>query len=115
MRFGYKFIVYRGYTFDQGDIFSGYVNALYSLRKQYPKNHPMNMIAKLLLNSLYGKFGQRLEMKRVERFDCRTDDGRAHFITMLELYGESVHDFVQVGDNYLIIRDTYANISFLLS
>jgi DNA polymerase type B, organellar and viral len=27
------------------------------LSSQYPKSHPLNFIAKILLNSLYGRFG----------------------------------------------------------
>src|SRR5229473_2361692 len=34
-----------------------YIKFLYNLRSQYLKNDPMNFIAKILLNSLYGRFG----------------------------------------------------------
>jgi hypothetical protein len=33
------------------------VNFLYNLRTQYPTSHPLNYIAKLLMNSLYGRLG----------------------------------------------------------
>jgi hypothetical protein len=33
------------------------VDFLYNLRCQYPSSHPLNFIAKILLNSLYGRFG----------------------------------------------------------
>jgi DNA polymerase type B, organellar and viral len=33
------------------------VDNLYNLRLQYPKTDPLNYIAKILLNSLYGRFG----------------------------------------------------------
>lgn len=46
-----------GYTFDRTNIFIDYVSMLYEIRKTYSKKDPMNLIAKLLLNSLYGKFG----------------------------------------------------------
>ena len=32
---------------------------MYSLRQQYPKDDPLYLIAKLLMNSLYGKFGMK--------------------------------------------------------
>jgi hypothetical protein len=51
---GYSFNIIKGYEFKKGDIFSGYVETMYNLRLQYPKDHPMNLIAKLLMNSLYG-------------------------------------------------------------
>lgn len=32
---------------------------MYNLRLLYPKSNPMNLIAKLLMNSLYGRFGMK--------------------------------------------------------
>lgn len=52
-KFGYKFEILWGYTFRKGYIFKDYVNNLYSLRLTFPKSNPMNLICKLLLNSLY--------------------------------------------------------------
>ena len=56
-KFGYKFDILWGYTFDKDFIFKDYINDLYNLRLSYPKTDTMNMTAKLLLNSLYGRFG----------------------------------------------------------
>lgn len=61
LRFGYTFEILRGYQFKKGYIFKEYVNKMYNLRLQYDKGHPLNLIAKLLMNSLYGKFGMKLE------------------------------------------------------
>jgi hypothetical protein len=49
-----------GYVYDAALIFAQYVNALYNLKLQYTaqKNKTFTMLSKLLLNSLYGKFGQ---------------------------------------------------------
>jgi hypothetical protein len=57
MKFGYQFEILWGYKFDKGEIFKDYVDFLYNIRLQYPKSHPLNYIAKILLNSLYGRFG----------------------------------------------------------
>ena len=57
LKFGYQFEVLRGYYFKSDYIFKDYVNDLYNLRLKYPKSDPMNYIAKILLNSLYGRFG----------------------------------------------------------
>jgi hypothetical protein len=48
-------------VYNVGDTFSSYVNTLYTLRRQYQEegNLVFAYIVKLLLNSLYGKFGQR--------------------------------------------------------
>lgn len=54
-KYGYQIQVLRGYYFtERTTIFKDYILQLYSLRKEYNKNHPMNMTAKLLMNSLYG-------------------------------------------------------------
>ncbi len=44
-----------------GRLFEDYVNTLYTLRKEYKNagNKAFELMVKLLLNSLYGKFGQR--------------------------------------------------------
>jgi DNA polymerase type B, organellar and viral len=57
INYGYKFEILWGYTFKQECVFEGYVNLLYSLRLEYPKSNPLNYIAKILMNSLYGRFG----------------------------------------------------------
>jgi hypothetical protein len=112
INYGYKFEVIKGYTFEEGDLFSGYVDQLYKLRKHYKKLSPINLIAKLLMNSLYGKFGMKVEMTRVDMFDCSTDEGKEFFKEMLGIYGESIADYVQVGDSFLIIRNSLANLKF---
>jgi hypothetical protein len=56
-KFGYKFEVLRGYTFEKEYIFKDYVEDIYKIRLSYPKTDPMNYTAKILLNSLYGRFG----------------------------------------------------------
>jgi DNA polymerase type B, organellar and viral len=56
-KFGYKFNILRGYLFEQGYIFNEYVNSLYEIKCTSKKDEPMYLISKLLLNSLYGKFG----------------------------------------------------------
>ena len=57
IKFGYKFEILWGYTFEKGKIFNKFVESLYNLRLQYPKTDPLNYIAKLLSNAAYGKFG----------------------------------------------------------
>ena len=54
---GYKIKILWGYTFERNNIFKEYVETLFNLRQQYPQGDPLNYIAKILLNSLYGRFG----------------------------------------------------------
>jgi DNA polymerase elongation subunit (family B) len=62
----YSFKIIEGYYFEnERYIFKTYVEELYKLRLNYDKSHPMNYIAKLLMNSLYGRFGMKLEGSQV--------------------------------------------------
>jgi len=53
-----KFAVY-----ETAQVFSDYVDFFYNMRQQFIKddNEVYNYLCKLMLNSLYGKFGQRIE------------------------------------------------------
>lgn len=51
--------------YKQAPIFNSYISFLYNLRKQFisEENQVYNLLTKLLLNSLYGKFGQLKTVK----------------------------------------------------
>jgi hypothetical protein len=54
-----------GFEFAENDfIFAEYVDKLYALRLQFPDS-AISLLAKYLLNSLYGKFGQHAERETV--------------------------------------------------
>jgi len=55
--FNYTFEIMKGYIFDKANIFKDYVDFLFSMRRNYPSTDPRNYIAKILMNSLYGRFG----------------------------------------------------------
>lgn len=57
IKYGYKFKILWGYTFKPEYLFKDYVDFLYNFRINYHKSDPLNFIAKILLNSLYGRFG----------------------------------------------------------
>ena len=69
IKYGYQVTVQEGYHWDNKDyIFTKYVDTLYNLRLTFDKQDPKNLICgrplakrrerhKLLLNSLYGRFG----------------------------------------------------------
>jgi len=57
-----KHIHYSLYSLRTTNPFKSYVSDLYKLRLQYKANNdPRQLIIKLLLNSFYGKFGERLD------------------------------------------------------
>jgi hypothetical protein len=90
-KFGYNFEVKWGYTFEKGDIFSGYINDLYNLRLTYQKSDPMNLIANLLLISLYGRFGMKVELpitkiiKKIENSNCVKKHGEVNINNIIDL------------------------------
>lgn len=57
IKYGYKFKVLRGYLFERKNIFKEYINDLYKIKVSLSKDDPMYLISKLLMNSLYGRFG----------------------------------------------------------
>jgi DNA polymerase type B, organellar and viral len=106
VRFGYTFEIIKGYQFEKGFIFKDYVNKMYELRLHYTKGHPMNLIAKLLMNSLYGKFGMKLESTRIEMFDTSNETDNEIFNDMLEVYGETIQDYIQIDSHFLTVRQS---------
>jgi len=112
MRFGYQFEILKGYQFDQANIFEGYVQKMYSLRMEYPRSHPMNLIAKLLMNSLYGKFGMKPESSIVEIYSTSTPEDTIQFNNALDTYGESLEDYLKIDNNYVIVRDNLSNYKY---
>ena len=111
-RFGYQFEIIRGYKFKSAIIFKEYVNKMYALRQKYPKNDPMNLIAKLLMNSLYGKFGMKPEHSTVDIYNNSTDEGRQHFKWVLDTFGESIQDYIKLDDIYIIIRKNLSSYQY---
>lgn len=62
-RYGYKFVIKSGYLFNRGNIFKDYINKIYEIKKTTNPSDPMYLISKLLLNSLYGRFGMNFALE----------------------------------------------------
>jgi len=112
MKFGYTFKIIKGYQFDKGDIFSKMVNKCYNLRLQYPKGHPMNNIAKLLMNSLYGKFGMKEEITIIEVLNNLNDIDKEIISNKLELYNNNITDIINLVDHILLIRKSFSYLAY---
>ncbi len=106
---GYQFEIIKGYQFEKAIIFKDYVETMYKLRKQYPKSHPLNLIANLLMNSLYGKFGQSTDLTKLLAFDTSSPEKLAEFNKSFNSYTEKISDFTKVGNLYLLQVPTVAN------
>jgi hypothetical protein len=106
VKYGYEFEILSGYKFDTGDIFSDYITKMYNLRLEYAKSHPMNLIAKLLMNSLYGKFGMRTEVTKVNIFNTAIKTESRLLEALIKEAGETVHDVLRIDQfNILVVRD----------
>jgi hypothetical protein len=112
MRFGYTFTILKGYEFEQGVPFKSYVLKLYELRMQYTKDEPMNYVSKLLMNSLYGKFGMNSTGTLIEMFDTTDPDQVELLESMLDAYGLSVNDFVKIDNHVITIRDDISRFQY---
>ena len=76
-RHGYEVLeVYEGLTFEKMVYpFDDFVEHCKFLRKEY-KNQPTEMVAKLMQNSLYGKFGSRRERLRMMQSESMTEEDK---------------------------------------
>jgi len=97
-KYGYQFEILWGYTFKRGSIFKDYVNDLYNLRLKFPRfaNNPMNLICKLLFNSLYGRFGMDdsfIKTKIILKEDYPEFENNNK---------EGIKDIINLKDKYLV-------------
>ena len=112
VNYGYTFEIIKGYQFNKGNIFKEYILKMYDLRQHYAKTDAMNLIAKLLMNSLYGKFGMKLTSTELAIYDISTDIGKDSLKDHIEFFKESIQDFIKI-DNYLLtIRNTMLSIKY---
>ena len=111
---GYKFEVLKGYKY-QGSttLFKGYVDRMYKLRLEYPKDHPLNLIAKLLMNSLYGKFGMKTTKTVVDIFDTSKRDDQNRLKELHHDLGEDLLSYDIVGTKFIVVnRNDVSNFHY---
>jgi DNA polymerase type B, organellar and viral len=93
---GYIINILWGYTFESVNIFKDYVDLLHNLRSQYPKSDPMNFIAKILLNSLYGRFGMDDNFPNINIIH------KDYYADFENKYLDNIIDKVDLGDYWLV-------------
>ena len=89
--------ILKGYLFHKDEIFNEYVNTLYNIKSNTNKSDPMYLIVKLLLNSLYGRFGMNLSIFYQKQLVIHEDE--------LEYYINrgSVLNYIELDDNKVFI------------
>jgi len=105
VKYGYTFKIIKGYQFEKGNIFKEFVNTMYELRLEYPSDHPMNLIAKLMMNSLYGKLGMKDQLTTVEIFEINNEEDKKAFEKLIDLWGNSIQDWILLENHFIVIRD----------
>ena len=108
LKFGYKFDILWGYNFKRENIFDNYVSSLYKLRLEYSKSDPMNYIAKLLMNSLYGRFGMN------DDFTFMNIINKKDYLEFEKNNKDGIIDVLEIGDYFLIKTvniNHYSNIT----
>jgi hypothetical protein len=61
-QYGYKFEIIKGYAFQRANLFEEFIDSLYHIKQNTDKSDPMYLISKLLMNSLYGRFGMDVNL-----------------------------------------------------
>lgn len=128
LKFGYTFKVFRGYLFDKKEIFNNYVEDLFTIRSKHAKGEPMNLITKLLMNSLFGRFGMSktrisfdvLHIKDEKIYEYFNED--KYSIEDMKFFGDKILisyiDYEKLDNNYLYsgsLKATRANTAHNIS
>ena len=109
VKFGYKFDILWGYTFTKGKVFNLFMSDLYKLRLNYPKDHPMNYVSKLFMNSFYGRLGMDYNFNNIE---ILSNESANKYINK---FADNIMDIVDLGESKLIFTvNKINNINTLL-
>lgn len=98
-KYGYKFDILWGYTLDKGFPFTKFIDDLYKLRLKYPKGQPINYIAKLIMNSLYGRYG--MDDTFNENIILTNESANKY----IEKFSDNIIDIIDLEDSKLIITN----------
>lgn len=91
---GYDIEIIEGYVFPRKEkLFHDFITDLYKIRLTSPKNSVSDILAKLLMNSSYGRFGMNLEKENIT-FELKEGVKEYRAITMngknIQMYSEPV-------------------------
>lgn len=108
--FGYKFKVLRGFLFPRQVIFQDFVKHFYNIKSNTSKDDPRYYIAKLIMNSLYGKMGQGYEL------ETHAIVSENELMDLIQDKNIEVSSIVELGDtdinpSNLIINNFKSNLS----
>jgi DNA polymerase elongation subunit (family B) len=94
---GYKFEILWGYTFEKANIFKEFVDTFYNIRLQYPKTDLMNYVAKLILNSVYGRMGMNDSFAEITIFA-----NKDLYQKFENEHSSDIIDIIELGEQILV-------------
>jgi hypothetical protein len=97
-KLGYQFEILRGYLFERENIFKDFINDLYQLKANSEKGTADYLIYKLLMNSLYGRFGMSPIKESCVIVDSLTAEAKYHNNDSLK-----ISNVFGIGDNSELI------------
>ena len=100
---GYEFEILSGYIFKGEYLFEDYVNTMNKMKENSEKNSPSYTIAKLLLNSLYGRFSMSPHLFNHIILDL---DSEEHIDFLNKIKFENIESEIKLGNKILI---SYSN------
>ena len=95
--YGYHFEILEGYIFEPTTIFTNYINQIFNIKAASEPNSPMYTISKLLLNTLYGRFGLAPDQLTHEVVTKNNIDQRIN-----ELGLDNIQNIISFGNNSII-------------
>lgn len=103
-QYGYSINVIKGYTFNKEEnIFKNFVEKIYKIKSTAGNNKSLKNVAKLILNSLLGRFGLRLDPNTTDIIDEKELDRIAST--------RAINSCVQLNnDKYLVNYNTEIDI-----
>lgn len=104
IQLGYKVKIIKGYRFRSALVFHEFIERLYLIRLSYPKTDPMNLIAKLIMNSVYGRLGMPSDQVKVVLFNSSLAVDRRKLVEIAKSELFSIANFTKIGDKYIAVE-----------
>ena len=92
-----------GYIFEAKNIFKDYVSDLFKIKQSVNKSNPWYLISKILMNSLYGRFGLKNELQDFLILDTNSNDLGLVLLNNSNII-EDVVNFEDTEKTFVIIK-----------
>lgn len=103
IKYGYTFEIINGYLFESDYLFKDYISDLFNIKQNSKNSDPMYHISKILMNSLYGKFGIHFKLPT------------SHVINKNDIKNEEYNDLVDLENGYYLANHATKGLTTPLS